>query len=151
MGKPSSKEKVMKWVSMIYRCGQGRLAKQLGPLGIGKGQMCFLMRLSRADGLSQDELSSALFFDKSATARALAHLERNGLVERRPDHKDGRVNRVYITEKARRLKPALRKIRNEWNETLFEGFTKQEREIMVKGLRRMAENVSGITDLREDG
>lgn len=131
-----------RWISTLYRCSQSHLARRLEPYGVGGGQIAFLMRLYHAEGISQDELAASLHIDKGATARALRRLEQNGCVERRRDQEDGRVNRVYLTEKARELRPTLCRILAEWNQVLFEDFAPGQRDAAVGALRRMATNAA---------
>lgn len=136
---------------MLYRCGQSRLARQLAPYGIGKGQVAFLMRLYHTDGIHQDALAASLYMDKGTTARALDHLEHSGYVERRRDDDDGRVNRVYLTAKAHQIRPQLRQVLATWNQTLFAGFSAEERAAVMAALRRMAGNATDAMNLDRNG
>ena len=45
--------------------------------------------------------------DKAAVARTLVQLEMQGYVERRSDPHDGRVTRVYLTDKSRKMQAKL--------------------------------------------
>jgi MarR family transcriptional regulator, 2-MHQ and catechol-resistance regulon repressor len=62
-----------------------------------------LERLAEAGPMSQNELASALFLDKSTTSRVVGTLERKGYLARRPDPNDGRARRLEITEAGRAL------------------------------------------------
>lgn len=60
-------------------------------------QWALLFRLWEKDGISQKELSGATRKDKTNVARMVSRLERRGLVERRRDKHDARIQRIYLT------------------------------------------------------
>ena len=73
------------------------------------------------DGVRQTELAGALDIQSASLVRLIDQLERTGLVERRIDSDDRRVNRVFLTSAGEttvvQIEQALRAIRQE----LFEG------------------------------
>ena len=70
-------------------------------------QWAVLNRLWEEDGLSQVELAERTFKDKPGTTRILNLLERKGIVVRRADESDGRVQRVFLTKTGKELKEKL--------------------------------------------
>jgi MarR family transcriptional regulator, organic hydroperoxide resistance regulator len=70
-------------------------------------QWAVLNRLWEEDGLSQVELAERTFKDKPGTTRILTLLERKGVVVRRADESDGRVQRVFLTQIGKDLKEKL--------------------------------------------
>ncbi len=58
--------------------------------------------LHRPDSM-QGDLGHALGLSKSAVSRMAAGLEKRGWIERRPDDEDGRVRRLRLTPRGRRL------------------------------------------------
>ncbi len=56
-----------------------------------------LVHIATEPGLSPSRLSRIMFCDKSNVTRLVQSLEREGLVERRPDGFDGRVQQLYLT------------------------------------------------------
>lgn len=128
-------------ISMIHRANMARLEQQLKSYGIGSGQFLFLLGLYCKEGINQDELSRCLGFDKTTTTRALKKLEKDGFIYRKPDETDKRFKRAYITDKARNIKNEIQELSKEWNENLFKGFSKKEKETTVNSLVRMFENV----------
>src|ERR671918_1689936 len=70
-------------------------------------QWAVLNRLWEEDGLSQVELAERTFKDKPGTTRILNLLEKKVVVVRRPDEKDGRVLRVFLTKVGRDLRDKL--------------------------------------------
>ncbi len=73
------------------------------------------------DGVRQTELAAALDIQSASLVRLIDQLERTGLVERRIDSDDRRVNRVFLTAAGEttvvQIEQALRAIRQQ----LFEG------------------------------
>jgi DNA-binding MarR family transcriptional regulator len=70
-------------------------------------QWAVLNRLWEEDGLSQVELAERTFKDKPGTTRILTLLEKKGVVVRRTDESDGRVQRVFLTKIGKDLKEKL--------------------------------------------
>jgi MFS family permease/predicted transcriptional regulator len=103
-----------------------------------------LAELLLRDGIRQDEVASDFRCDKVTAARAIQHLERNGYVERRQSVNDGRVKMVFVTDKARELEPVLFSFLEEWTDTLFQGFSTEERERTLRLLHRIVITASKI-------
>ena len=63
----------------------------------------------RRDGLTQQEVADNLLVTKGNVALIIDNLETNGLIERRIDHKDGRLRRLYLTQNGRsKLEPVFK-------------------------------------------
>jgi MarR family transcriptional regulator for hemolysin len=71
--------------------------------GATRAQWAVLSRLNRCEGLKQSELAELLDLQPISLTRLLDRLAENGLIERRPDPNDRRVNRLYLTPAARPL------------------------------------------------
>ena len=131
---------VGRWLSILHRYSRMHFAHRLSLQGIAGAQIPFLKSLYREDGQSQDELTLFLRVDPATTTRALAKLEKQGYIVRRPDPKDARVKRVFLTEAARQIEPELSARLHEWSEKLTEGFSDEERDLIASFLSRMAQN-----------
>jgi DNA-binding MarR family transcriptional regulator len=83
------------------------LAFQARGYDITPEQWAVLNRLWEEDGLSQVELAERTFKDKPGTTRILTLLEKKGVVVRRADESDGRVQRVFLTQIGKDLKEKL--------------------------------------------
>jgi len=62
-----------------------------------------LLPLYEEDGLRQGELGRRARLSKQTMTTMVRLLERDGLVERRPDPDDGRATRIYLTPRSRRF------------------------------------------------
>ena len=64
-----------------------------------------LLPLYEEDGLRMGELARRARLSKQAMTEMIPRLERNGLVERRPDPADGRASLIFLTARSLRFKP----------------------------------------------
>jgi DNA-binding MarR family transcriptional regulator len=64
-----------------------------------------LLPLYEEDGLRLGELARRAHLSKQTMTTMVRLLERDGLVERRPDPDDGRASRVYLTPRSRGFSP----------------------------------------------
>ena len=116
------------------------MGREMTRAGFGPGQFFLLAEIYAREGLTQDELSNRAGVDKSNTSRALARLERYGLVERRASRSNYKEKQVYPTPRAREIEPEFKEIQREWNDTLLAGFSDEEKQVLVSGLVRMLDN-----------
>ena len=66
-----------------------------------------LLPLYEEDGLRMGELAARARLSKQTMTQLIGRLERDGLVERRPDPRDGRAARIYLTTRARSFEPVV--------------------------------------------
>ena len=84
------------------------LTTRIKPLGLTIGTFPALLELWEKDGLTQKELVVRLDIEQATMANTLARMERDGLIVRKKDVSDGRVQRVWLTDHARDLRgPAI--------------------------------------------
>ena len=133
--KKNNCDNIGKYISQIYRKGRIFISKGLEEYNIGQGQFMYLLELYIEDGRNQEELAEVLKIDKGTTARAIKKLEENGFVRREKDENDKRSNRVY-------LKNDIFFILNQWDEKMSEQLNKEERELMIKLLKRVCSNIN---------
>ena len=77
----------------IVRCTNYFRTQKMADSGITGIQCTYLLCINRTPGISQEQLASQLYKDKSVIARHLASLESNGYIHREPDPKDRRVQK----------------------------------------------------------
>jgi DNA-binding MarR family transcriptional regulator len=77
------------------------IAAKLAENELTMAQFDVLATLRYSEGLSQKELAELLLVTKGNVVGLLDRLEKLNYVERRPDARDGRSNRVHLTEPGR--------------------------------------------------
>lgn len=80
------------------------LTARIKPLGLTIGTFPALLELWEADGLTQKQLVERLDIEQATMANTLARMERDGLIRRKKDEHDGRVQRIWLTDHARELR-----------------------------------------------
>jgi DNA-binding MarR family transcriptional regulator len=88
----------------------------LAPSGLSASQRSVLVHIERAGSPTMTELAYAMVLDRSALARNIKPLERDGYLVQRPDNEDGRSRRVELTPAGRaKLNESNRLWRNAQN------------------------------------
>jgi DNA-binding MarR family transcriptional regulator len=64
-----------------------------------------LLPLYEEDGLRMGELALRARLSKQTMTQMIRRLERDGLVDRRPDPGDGRASLIFLTPRSRRFEP----------------------------------------------
>jgi DNA-binding MarR family transcriptional regulator len=94
-------------VNRVARLMARDLAERLRPAGVAIGQWAVLLVLWARDGMTQAELSREVAIEPPTVVRTIDRMVRDGLVSRAPDPDDGRLSRIYLTERARSLRDEL--------------------------------------------
>lgn len=142
-------ESVGRRINLLFRLSMRYLRKEMAGLGVRAGDYAFIAMLFVQDGQSQDELSRNMQVDKSYTARAVAKLEKIGLVERRPDPEEHRMKRVFLTKTVREMEPDFFQVLKGWHEILVNEIDPGDLEIILAGLDKMLENGRSALELEE--
>jgi len=80
--------------------------------GTTRAQWIVLFRLREQEGLSQVDLADVLELQPISLVRLLDRLVEHGLLERRPDPRDRRANRLFLTKSGRQLVEDLDSLRD---------------------------------------
>ena len=149
------KEKSTGILSMLMRIDRhfmGKCFGQLQEVGIYPGQLPVLGMVARFDGLSQKEIAEKLNIKPPTVNVSVQRLEKAGFVYRRPDEKDQRVTRIFLTEKGKESRTrGLEMIRiNE--KIMLDGFSEAEICLLRRFLAQITENIEKIpsASCRED-
>ncbi|MFL5804594.1 MAG: MarR family winged helix-turn-helix transcriptional regulator [Roseiflexaceae bacterium] len=95
-------------------------AKQrLAPYGVTPVQFALLNVLWAEDGLSGADLGVRLQLDSATITGVIDRLAHIGLVERRPDPVDRRINRVHLTVRGSALQAPLSREIEQFNAEFF--------------------------------
>lgn len=135
------KNSIGRLISILHRQSQIYINCVLKEYAITSAEYAFLLYLYRKDGLTQDDLSTYLYIDKSATARAIKSLEEKGYIIRNKDSVDKRCNRVYLSEKAKSHEDEIKRRVLRWSEFLTEDMDEETIDMTFTILEGMVEKV----------
>jgi DNA-binding MarR family transcriptional regulator len=138
------KQSVGRHISCIYRNFHIYLHDQLAQYNLGSGQFHFLMMLYNKDGVNQETLAEMLNIDKATSARAIKKLEEQGYVIRKRDENDRRNYNIYLTDKAKKLKPKVKSILLRWTKQILQDLTEEEKEHLFTILEKISQNATAI-------
>lgn len=138
MRQPLVHRALLRVVQLLRKVQQVQTTK----LGLGSSQMLMLEQVLRLPGMSQDELSTELFIDKTTTAKGLKRLVQDGYVHKERDAQDRRVYRLQPTAAARRLAPELRRSIGDHGMSLTQGFSQEELAQLLGYLARLEYNLT---------
>lgn len=125
----------------VSRCHKKCVEQYISALGMYENQHHLLMYLERNPHVSQTHLARALNISTAAVTMSLKKLEAEGYITRSIDEKDNRYNQVEITQKGSEIICQSFKIFQEVDKNTFEGFSREEIEMLYGYLSRMHENV----------
>jgi DNA-binding MarR family transcriptional regulator len=112
---------------------------KLRPYGVTISQWTLLKQVWQQEGRSQVELQELLDLEAATVTGLIQRMTNLGLVQRRPDPNDKRVQRVYLTERGRELKYVTAPL-EEVNTRAMQGFTADEQEFFIRLLKRALHN-----------
>ena len=102
-----------------------------------------LRQLWQQEGRSQVELQERLSLEAATVTGLLQRMLRAGLVERRADPVDKRVQRVFLTEQGRMLESVVTPIAKEVNAHACKGLSADEQVFLLRLLTRALQNFEG--------
>ncbi len=110
-------------------------------IGISMGHWIILAQLWNEDGLSQQEISKRSGVAKPNVTTMVDTLEAESYIVRVPDQTDRRVNRIFLTQKAKAIR--CEAIRNALSvyDTAFEGLSENEQTAFVRSLAVVMKNL----------
>jgi DNA-binding MarR family transcriptional regulator len=134
----------------VSRLRRNVIDRVLKPLGVTRSQWWVLAFLSREDGRPQVALADELDLGKVALGGLIDRLESSRLVERRPDKKDRRLKRVFLTPKGISLIGEIRESVADAEKLLMAGIGERDLAGAVKTLRTMKANLLGLLQAARD-
>lgn len=128
----------------VARLTRTAFDRRVASLDLTRSQWWVLAYVYRDQGLTQSELAYHLDVGKVALGNLIDRLEVKGWVERRPDQKDRRIKRIYLTAKAAPVLESMRVPAQEIYDMIVSGLTKKQQESLVDTLLVVRKNL--ITD-----
>ena len=133
-------ERVERDLSAIRRALRKPIEAQVAEGALTVPQIAMMHEVVGHHGISLKDLSHRLSLAHSTVSGIVDRLEKRGLIERRPDEKDGRISSIFptapVTQFVRDQMPAL--TRGPLEQALKRA-TAAERELIEHALRRLRE------------
>ncbi|MBA3470018.1 MAG: MarR family transcriptional regulator [Herpetosiphonaceae bacterium] len=114
----------------------------LNSLDLHVGQEMVLLQLSQEDGLTQSQLAERMCVEAPTLTRMLQRMERDLVIRRLPDREDARISRVYLTQKALELQPAIEQCWSNLEAQTLAGLTAEERMLLRRLLMQVRTNLT---------
>lgn len=137
-------------VTLLFRKHFDRRAVKFG---LTRAQWRATKMLYYREGLRQTELAEQLEMEPIAVGRVIDRLQAAGFVERRPDPKDRRAWRLYVTDQARSVIADMEEIAVGLRKDATRGITVPELQQALGVLNRLKDNLQALDGgvVSEDG
>lgn len=120
-----------------------RMHDLLDELGLYRGQPSMLNALWAGDGLTHSALAVQLGKSPATITKTVKRMEKAGFVERKPDPKDERLSRVYLTAAGRDVQAAVEQVWQDFEVQAFAEFSQEEMATLRGLLQRVCQNIGG--------
>jgi MarR family transcriptional regulator for hemolysin len=128
-------------LSEVHRLVRAYADNEAARFGITRAQWHVLAKIERFEGMKQTELAGQMEMQPITLTRLIDKLCDQGLIERRGDETDRRVNRLYLKKAARPLLGKLGGLRSELTATALEGVNPADAHRMLAFLETIRENL----------
>jgi DNA-binding MarR family transcriptional regulator len=111
--------------------------RELKKIGVSSGQMPVFFALGDGAAMPQKALALAAAIEQPTMTATLSRMQRDGLIERRPDPNDGRSRLVALTPSAMAKAAAVRQAAMAVNAAAMAGLDEAERTAFMDMLARI--------------
>ena len=122
-------------LAKAYQKAHADFKKRLIPYGLTPIQHLILEALWIKNGVAAKEIGEKLVLDSATLSGVLDRLVSGAWITKEIDSGDKRIQRIYLTEKAKNLRPELADQRNRANTELMQKMSLEEK-ILLKRLLR---------------
>ena len=128
-------------VTLLFRKHFDRRAVKFG---LTRAQWRATKMLYHREGLRQNELAEFLEMEPIAVGRVIDRLQAAGFVERRPDPKDRRAWRLYVTDQAKVIVGDMEVIARELRRDATRGIDHDELKNALAVINQIKENLQAL-------
>jgi DNA-binding MarR family transcriptional regulator len=111
--------------------------------GVRSGQQWILRRLWDEDGLTPGEVARRLELSTPTVTKAAMRMEAAGLLARRPDPKDARLVRLFLSDRGRALEKTIAGEMDQLAERSLATLSEEECATLVHALATIRRNLTG--------
>jgi len=134
VGRDKSAGYMTNWAARLFARA---IDRRLKPLGLSSAHMPVMFALGDGREMSQKALAEAAAIEQPTMAATLSRMERDGLVQRRPDPGDRRAMLFSLTPQAAEKADAVQAAAVGVNERALAGLAPQERDAFLGMLARV--------------
>lgn len=128
-------------IVQIAKLHRQEISLRFSKLGIHAGQDMILMKLWESDGITQSEIIRSLNVEPPTITKMINRMEKTGLLERKRDLTDGRVFRIFLTEKGLGIQQDVVQAWSDIEEKLLQGLSFEECESLKEQLSYLKLNL----------
>jgi len=125
-------------LAKAYQKAHGQFKAKLRPYNLTNLQHLVLEGLWIEEGVTAADLGKLLVMDKATLSGVLDRMIDSGWIRKESDPDDGRVLRLYTTEKAAELQDELIALRIAANEEMLAGFSHEEQVLFKRLLKDLS-------------
>lgn len=134
-----------KTFAVLARLFIGAVSKKLEGLDIDRYYIILILLDNSKKELTQQKICEALEVDKVMMVKMIDYLSLHKYVERRRNPKDRREQLIYLTSKARRILPHIKKAYSSVTKAAFKGMTPDDIRGILHNLNTIHTNLSETT------
>ena len=117
------------------------MQKSMLEIGLHSGQLFVLISLWETDGQSQIDLANQLGLTPPTINKMVGSLQRNGFIASRRCEKDGRIVRLFLTDKGSQSKTLVEEKWIKLEAFSFANLTETEKLVLLQLFGKMKENL----------
>lgn len=129
---------------------QKKMYEAIENLKLSIGQPKVFDFLKDHDGCIQKEIAVGCQIEPASVTSILLTMEKRGFIERRSINDNRRAHYVFLTEEGKRIANLIREAMLKVEEQVLENFTTEEKEILIKLLKKANYNLLGDTFIKEE-
>ncbi len=130
----------------LARRWRWRLDSRLQDMGLTQARWAALLQIQRREGASQRQLAEFIGIEGPTLVHILNSLERQNLIERRPDPNDRRAKTVHLTDAARPLVGQIENIAHGLRLELTEGLPDEDLQTCVRVFRHIDRRLTELAE-----
>lgn len=135
----------------VARLLKGEFEKRARITQLSLTQWRAMAVLKHHDGITQSALGGKIEASPMTVSDVVERLEGLGYVRREADPADGRAKLVWLTEAAQPVVAEMREVAVDVYARALEGITDDEREVLIRALTIISNNLGGRAAEEKDG
>jgi DNA-binding MarR family transcriptional regulator len=127
-----------KWIAKLYKDHDQYVDNLLEDYKLNHSEANLLVYLYKdGDGINQSKLKDNLAVDKATISRAINSLIDKKYLKKKSSPEDGRVNLIYLTEKANAVQEEINRIYQQWFQIFIDEIGEREAKRVLDNIEKM--------------